>query len=324
MINVRTDLAIEAAKIYEKENKKEADGIVVEEIDKENNKVTIVKVLNENGVEKIGKPIGSYITMEIPEFTAYDGEMMNNSSEVLGKVLKDFLNISKKDNILVVGLGNIKVTPDALGPKVIEKVMVTRHLSEVMPEAIDDGVVSTCALSPGVLGVTGIETFEIIKSLVDKIKPTMVICIDALASQKTERVNRTIQISDSGINPGAGVNNFRKSICKENLGVKVIAIGVPTVVHAYTIANDAIDLVLDSLIEKAEKGKEFYNMLKAVDKNEKAIIIKEVLDPLLGEMIVTPKEVDLMIDSLSKIIANGLNIALQPNLTVQEINMFLG
>lgn len=324
MINVRTDLAIEAAKIYEKENKKEADGIIVREIDKENNKVTIVKVLNENGSEKIGKPIGSYITMEIPEFTAYDGKMMNSSSEVLGKVLKDFLKINKNDNILVVGLGNIKVTPDALGPRVIEKIMVTRHLSEVMPDAIDDTVISTCALSPGVLGVTGIETFEIIKSIVDNIKPSMVICIDALASQKTERVNRTIQISDSGINPGAGVNNFRKSICKESLGVKVVAIGVPTVVHAYTIANDAIDLVLDSLIEKAEKGKEFYNMLKSIDKDEKKILIKEVLDPLLGEMIVTPKEVDLMIDSLSKIIANALNIALQPNLTVQEINMFLG
>lgn len=324
MISVRTDLAIEAADIYKKENNKDADGITIKEINKENNKITIVKILNESGSEKIGKPIGNYITMEIPEFTAYDGKMMSNSSEVLGKVLKDFLKIQKKDTVLVVGLGNIRVTPDALGPKVVENVMVTRHLSDVMPESLDESVISTCALSPGVLGVTGIETFEIIKSLVDKIKPSVVICIDALASQKTERVNRTIQISDSGINPGAGVNNFRKSISKENLGVKVIAIGVPTVVHAYTIANDAIDMVLDSLIEKAEKGKEFYNMLKRVDKNEKRILIKEVLDPLLGEMIVTPKEVDLMIDSLSKIIANALNIALQPNLTVEEINMFLG
>ena len=323
MINVRTDLALEASQLYKEQNKKDADGIVVEERVEDDNKVTIVKVLNEDGAKKVGKPIGTYITLDIPEYTAYDGELMDDTSNVFGNVLKKLINVDEKSIVLVVGLGNIKVTPDALGPKVIEKIMVTRHLRDVMPEVIDDSVIPVGAISPGVLGITGIETGEIIKALVEKIKPTLVICIDALASRKTERVNRTIQISDSGIAPGAGVGNKRMEINEKSLGVKVIAIGVPTVVHASTIANDTIDLVIDELISKAEKGKDFYNMLKSVDKREKSLLIHEVLDPFVGDLVVTPKDIDLMVDSLSKIIANGINIATQPNMTVDEINKFL-
>ena len=159
--------------------------------------------------------------------------------------------------------------------------------------------------------------------MVDKIKPDLVICIDALASRKIERVNRTIQISDTGISPGAGVGNHRMRINEENLGVKVVAIGVPTVVDAATIANDTIDLVLDDLIRQSEEGKEFYNMLKKVDKAEKSALIKEVLNPYVGDLVVTPKEIDLMVDSLAKIIANGINIAIQPNMTMEDINKFL-
>ena len=171
--------------------------------------------------------------------------------------------------------------------------------------------------------INGIETGEIIKSLVDKIKPDLVICIDALGSRKLERVNRPIQISDTGISPGAGVGNHRMKINEETLGVKVVAIGVPTVVHAATIANDTIDLVLDGLINQAEKGKEFYNMLKSVDKIEKSQLIKEVLDPFVGDLMVTPKDVDAVIESLAKIIANGINMAIQPNLDMEDINKFM-
>lgn len=323
MINVRTDLALEASQLYKEENNKDADGILVEERIEEDNKITIVKVLNKDGEKKVGKPIGTYITLDIPEFTAYDGELMDDSSKVFGKVLKKLINVDEKSTILVVGLGNIRVTPDALGPKVVEKIMVTRHLKDVMPDVIDETIIPVGAISPGVLGITGIETGEIIKALVDRIKPNLVICIDALASRKTERVNRTIQISDSGISPGAGVGNNRMKINEESLGVKVIGIGVPTVVHASTIANDTIDLLLDDLISKSDKGKEFYNMLKSIDKREKSMLISEVLNPYLGDLVVTPKEIDLMIDSLSKIIANGINIATQPNMTVEEINKFL-
>ena len=323
MINVRTDLADEARKVYVEENKKEADGIIFEEKFEDDTKVTIVKVIDDNGSKKIGKPIGTYITIDIPEYTAYDGGLMDDVSKVLGTTLKDLANVNEKQTVLVVGLGNIKVTPDALGPKVVEKIMVTRHLRDVMPDAIDDTVVSVGAISPGVLGITGIETFEIIKSIVDRIKPDLVVCIDALASRRTERVNRTIQVSDSGISPGAGVGNYRKQLNEESLGVKVIAIGVPTVVHASTIANDMIDLVIDDLINQSEEGKGFYEMLKKIDKNEKSALIHEILNPYVGDLVVTPKEIDIMIDSMSKIIANGINIAIQPNMTMEEINKFL-
>ena len=323
MINVRTDLALESREMYKENNNKEADGVILEEKEIDGTKINIVKIINENGAEKLGKPIGNYITLDIPKFTEYDGELMDSVSKVLGKILKKLANVKKEDKVLVVGLGNWNVTPDALGPKVIEGIMVTRHLSQVMPEFMEEDMISVAAISPGVLGTTGIETVEVIKALVENIKPSLIICIDALAARRIERLNKTIQISDTGISPGAGVGNHRKAINKEELGVRVIAVGVPTVVDASTIANDTIDMVLDNLINEAEEGKEFYNMLKNVDKDAKKVLIREVLNPYVGDLIVTPKEVDLIIDSLSKIISNGINIATQPNMTMEDINKFM-
>lgn len=323
MLNFRTDLAIEAKENYSKAHKDEIDGVIVNEEVISDSKITTVKIKNNEGAKKLEKPIGTYITIDIPEYTIYDGELMDNVSETVGITLKKLVDIDEKKTALVVGLGNWKVTPDALGPKVVEKIMITRHLKEVIPESIDDSIIPVCAIAPGVLGITGIETGEIIKALVEKIHPDLVICIDALASRKIERVNRTIQISDTGISPGAGVNNHRMLINEETLGVKVIAIGVPTVVDAATIANDSIDLVIDELISKSEKGSEFYNMIKGVDKYEKGMLIKELLNPYVGDLMVTPKEVDQVIDSLSKIIANGVNIAVQPNLEMEDINKFM-
>lgn len=322
-MDVRTDLAIESREMYIKKHNKEIDGVITKEEKDGEIKYTTVTIENENGAEKIGKPIGNYITIDIPEFTVYDGEIMDDVSKVLGKILKKLVNIEKKQTALVVGLGNWQVTPDALGPKVVEKIMVTRHLETVMPDAMDDTVRSVCAIAPGVLGITGIETGEIIKSLVDKVKPNIVVCIDALASRRIERVNRTIQISDTGISPGAGVGNNRKEISEKTLGVKVIAVGVPTVVDAATIANDAIDLVIDELISKSSSGKEFYNMLKDIDKSEKKMLIKEVLSANVGELIVAPKEVDMIIESLSKVISNGINMGIQPEMEMEDINKFL-
>ncbi|MBL4932979.1 GPR endopeptidase [Clostridium paridis] len=323
MYNVRTDLAIEARELYKKQHKGEIDGVIVKEENKDDIKVTSVEVVNEDGAIKMGKPKGNYITIEVPEYTHYDGEIMERVSNTLADSLKDIIKIKENATALVVGLGNWNVTPDSLGPKVTEKIMITRHLKSVMPDSIDDSVTSVCALAPGVLGTTGIETGEIIKSIVDKIKPTIVICIDALASRRLERVNRTIQIGDTGISPGAGVGNHRMQINKENLGIPVIAIGVPTVVDAATIANDTIDLVLDEMIQSAEKGGDFYKMLKNIDKREKSKMIKEVLNPYIGDLMVTPKEVDVVIDSVSKIIADGINMALQPQLDMDDINKFM-
>lgn len=323
MFNVRTDLAIEAREMYTKEHKSEIDGVIVSEENKNNIKVTKVEVTTEDGAKKMGKPIGNYITIDMPELTSYDGEVIDDISEVLSHNITDLIDVSEKNTTLVVGLGNWNVTPDSLGPKVTEKIMVTRHLKTMMPDSIDESVRSVCTIAPGVLGTTGIETGEIIKSLVDKIKPSLVICIDALASRRLERVNRTIQIGDTGISPGAGVGNHRMQINKEGLGVPVLAIGVPTVVDAATIANDTIDLLLDEMIENAEQGGEFYNLLKTIDKREKSKLIKEVLNPYIGDLMVTPKEVDIVIEAVSRIIANGINLALQPELEIEDINKFM-
>lgn len=322
-MNVRTDLAIESREMYNKENKREIDGVIVDEEKEGEIKITTVTVESDDASEKLGKPKGHYITIDFPEYTHYDGESMDKVSDVVANVLKRLVTMPDEKTALVVGLGNWNVTPDALGPKVSEKIMVTRHLKDVMPDVIDDSVRSVCTIAPGVLGITGIETGEVIKSLVSRIKPDLVICVDALGSRKLERVNRTIQISDTGISPGAGVGNHRMKINEETLGVKVIAIGVPTVVDAATMANDTLDLLLDDLIAKVEEGKEFYNMLKSVNKDEKSALIKEVLNPFIGDLIVTPKDIDTIVNSLSKIIANGINMAIQPNLEMEDINKFM-
>lgn len=323
MFNIRTDLALEATESYKKINKKEIDGIILEEKKEKDVKITRVKVLNEEGSIKIGKPIGEYITVDVSENTLYNPELMEEVSLICGEILKKLIGEKDEKKALVVGLGNWKVTPDSLGPKVMEKIMITRHLKMLMPDQFDEDINSVCAIAPGVLGLTGIETIEIVKGLVQKIKPSVVICVDALASRKIERINRTIQISDGGITPGAGVKNKRMRIDEESLGVKVISIGVPTVVDAATIVNDSMDLILEELVEMSEKGGEFYDMLNSIDKEEKSKLIKSLLEPYLGELMVTPKEVDLVIDGFSKIISKSINIGLQPNLEIEEINKFM-
>ncbi|MDU7441049.1 MAG: GPR endopeptidase, partial [Clostridium sp.] len=317
---------LEATELYKEKHRKDIDidGIeVINEIDNDI-KVTTVKVKDENGARKIGKPKGNYVTIDIPEFTAYDGETMDRVSQVVSEILGRMINIDVEKTALVVGLGNWKVTPDALGPKVTEGIMVTRHLKTVMPEIMDDSVRPVCSIAPGVLGIRGVESVEIIKGTVERVKPDVVICIDALAARRVERVNTTIQIGDTGISPGAGVGNNRKQINEDNLGVKVIAIGVPTVVDAVTIANDTIDMVGDSLMNNASGGNDFYKMFGSLDKNEKSSLIREVLSSKsLGEMIVTPKDIDLIINSLAKIISNGINMAVQPNMDMEDINKFM-
>ncbi|SKA75541.1 spore protease [Clostridium sp. USBA 49] len=323
MRDVRTDLAIEAKEIYQNENGGEIPGVEVYEENDEDIKITKVKIINEEGEKAMGKPIGTYITIDIPEVTHYDSDTMDEVSKVLAKSLIPMIKLDKSMTALVVGLGNSNITPDALGPKVISRLMITRHLKELVPNNIDEEIRPVCALSPGVLGTTGIETSEIIKGVVEKIKPNIIICIDALASRKMERVNRTVQIGNSGISPGSGVGNKRMEISERTLGIPVIAIGVPTVVDAATMANDTIDLAIDEMINQAPKEGKFYNMLKSIDKDEKHKMIEEILYPYVGNLMVTPKEVDLVIDSLSKVIANGINIALQPALGLDDINRYI-
>lgn len=323
MRSIRTDLAVEAREIYSQESNGNPQGVDFKEYKIGEVNITDVTITNEVGERNMGKPMGTYITLDLPEFAHYDGEIRDEVSKAMAQAMEGIIKLEDSMTALVVGLGNWNVTPDALGPKVVSKLMVTRHLKELVPDSIDEGVRPVCAIAPGVLGITGIETYEIIKGIVEKIKPNLIICIDALASRKMERVNKTIQIGNTGISPGSGVGNKRMEISERTLGVPVIAVGVPTVVDAATMANDTIDLVLDSMIKEATAGGQFYEMLKSIDKNEKGRMIREVLDPYVGGLMVTPKEVDMVIDSLSVIIANGINVALQPALDLEDINKFL-
>ena len=326
MINIRTDLAVEAKEIYESENKNSKNripGVSVKEYTESDIKVTDVTILDEAGEKAMGKPKGTYITIDMPKFTHYDSGIMENVSRVLSKSISNITNLDDSMTALVVGLGNWNITPDAVGPKVISKLMITRHLKELVPDSIDEGIRPVCGIAPGVLGITGIETGEIIRAVADKIKPNLIICIDALASRKMDRVNSTIQIGNTGISPGSGVGNKRMEISERTLGIPVIAIGVPTVVDAATMANDTIDLVIDDLVKQSREGSEFYSMIKNIDKEEKQRLIQEVLNPYVGGLMVTPKDIDMVIDSVSKIIATGINLALQPALELDEINQYV-
>ena len=215
------------------------------------------------------------------------------------------------------------MTSDSLGPKVVSKLMVTRHLIQYVPEEVEEGVRPVCAIAPGVLGITGIETGEIIRGIVDRIRPDCIIAIDSLASRKLDRVNTTIQISDTGISPGSGVGNKRMDLSRETLGVPVIAIGVPTVVDAATIANEVIDLVIDNFMNQPGEGAQFYNMLKNINREDKYQLIQRVLEPYSGNLIVTPKEIDEVIERLAKVIANGINIAVHQGITLDDVNRYI-
>ena len=228
MYNFRTDLALESREIFKKNNNlEEIDGVEIEnkEID-ENLKVTKVNITNQNGEQSIGKPIGTYITIDIQKLRLAEEAEIQKSAEVLSDELKEIINkhIESKDDILVVGLGNMYVTPDSLGPKVINDIDVTRHIIKYLPQYIDENSRPVSAISPGVLGTTGIETLEILEGVVKEIKPKLLIVIDALASRSIERISSTIQLSDTGIVPGAGVGNTRKEISKSTLGIPVVAI----------------------------------------------------------------------------------------------------
>lgn len=328
--NIRTDLVLEANELFKQQKLDERmqqhgepPGVEVENAGTEDIKVTRVRVVSPTGEASIGKPMGNYITLEVPRLREYDQVLYEDTCKALAKELVSILKLKEKSTILIVGLGNWNVTPDALGPKVVSSVMVTRHLLEYVPEQVDKGVRPVCAVAPGVLGITGIETGEIIKGVIDKIKPDVLIAIDALASRKMERVSTTIQIADTGIAPGSGVGNKRMELSKDTLGIPVIAIGVPTVVDAATMANDTIDLVIDNMIKQAKQGSEFYNMLKEIDRNDKYELIQEVLKPYIGNLIVTPKEIDDIVEKIAKVVANGLNIALHQGITLDDVNRYV-
>lgn len=322
---IRTDLVLESLE----HNKTNIETITNEE---ENIKVTKVIVDYETS-SLINKKEGNYITIEFEDVT--DSENNKKVEEVFKKELKKLLtelNISEDASVLIIGLGNEKSTPDSLGPKTIENVLVTRHLY-LIGEPTSQGIRCTSAINPGVMATTGIETSDLIKAVTKDIKPSLVIVIDALAASSISRINKSIQITDTGIHPGSGVGNRRKEISKEILGIPVIGVGVPTVVESSTIVYDTINYLFkhisyikenqnknkliftrNNYLEKiknksltSEEQKNILGLIGELSDTEKKNLINEVLNSINYNFIVTPKEVDFQIDCLANLLSNGIN-----------------
>ena len=311
MISIRTDLALEATEICE-EQSTALDGVVVDTKELEDCTITTVEIINEIGSKIMNKEIGKYITLESDLMKFDDDDSREKVINYLKDELIEIFGTDQSKKTLIIGLGNWNITSDALGPRAVSKTLVTRHIFKNYNKDYDDDFSEVAALSPGVMGITGIETVEIVKSIVDKIKTDRVVAIDALASRKMDRVNSTIQISTGGIAPGGGVGNKRKALDKSYLGVDVIAIGVPTVVDAATLTIDVLDLAIDNLIEVSQEYSEFYKMLTKLKEEEKYQLIKDSLDPYDKNLIVTPKDIDETIENLAIIISEGLNRSLHP------------
>ena len=291
--NIHTDLAMEA-----RESNSALNGVSEERTDNEHYSVSRIKIDTDEAASALQKSKGLYITIEAPDLVLREPELIKAVTEALSAELTGLIDKGgASGTVLVVGLGNRAVTPDALGPKTAEKILVTRHIKQYMPDAIPNGVRSVCAVSPGVLGVTGIETMEVIKGIVERSKPSLIIAIDSLSSRRTERIASTIQLCDAGIQPGAGVGNIRSGLDEASLGIPVIAVGVPLVVYASTISRDTIGLIASELglLGNEEKIKE---------------LAAKAISEKTGELIVTPKEIDSLIECTSTILADGINMCL--------------
>ncbi|MDF9408122.1 GPR endopeptidase [Pelotomaculum isophthalicicum JI] len=317
--SINIDLAVEAHDLLRGQTGREISGVIVDREKYENSSVTIVKIVEEQAEQLMGKPRGNYITIEAPSLRDNNRLAQQEVAEVLAKKLSSLFNLPENANILLVGLGNWNATPDALGPKVIEHSMVTRHLFKYAPEELGEGMRSVSAIAPGVLGITGIETAEIIKGIVEKIQPELVIVVDSLAAGSVDRIATTIQIADTGINPGSGIGNQRTGINLASMGVPVIAIGIPTVVHAAVIAQVTVEHFLEQLKANPLLN-QIYQNLRPDFTNQ---VINQVLQPFAGNLMVTPKEIDSLISSTSKIVAGGISMALHPAVNFEDFNIYL-
>ena len=294
----RTDLAMEA---FDSENGNSVPGVQVNHWDATDVRMTEVIIEDPRTAEQLGKPCGTYLTMECGLLREQDPDARIAMSTLLGEELGRMLRAGDDAPVLVIGLGNRFITPDSLGPLTVDKTLVTRHMTGAgfAPEHMRP----VSAVAPGVLGVTGVETAEMVSALVEHVKPRAVICIDSLAAKASSRIGSTIQLADTGIQPGAGVGNRRSPLTKETLGVDVIAVGMPTVVYAATLARDAFAALSD----------------RDADDEALASLERDLLSQELGEMIVTPREIDAIVKNAATVIASGINRALHPRLNDAEI-----
>lgn len=289
-----TDLALELAQAM---NETTLEGVEVTHRTGENATITSIVVKNSIGEKTLGKPIGTYVTIEITPFTS-DAELFDGRMDAVGQELKALL--PTHGLVLVAGLGNEKITPDALGPKTLDYILATRHITEELEQEIALGALRDVAtIVPGVLGQTGMETGEVLRGLVDVIHPVAMIVIDALASKSTHRLGCTVQLSDSGIVPGSGVGNHRFEISQKTMGVPVIAMGIPTVVDGATLAL--------SLVAQ-----------------EEAQAFSDLIEPRGAQMIVTPREIDTVIERGAKLLGMSINICMQPEMDAKDLFSLVG
>ncbi|MDD6056856.1 MAG: GPR endopeptidase [Clostridiales bacterium] len=311
MYQIRTDLALETQQKMQEDNI-ELKGVrfFEEKIDK-NLTISRVVIETENGAKTMGKPKGTYITIEASNMDEEDEDYHREISVQLARIIKELVRTKKEEiSVLIVGLGNREVTPDALGPRVVDNLFITRHvMKEYGRYAFGEDVVNQISsIVPGVMAQTGMESLEIIKGIVRETKPELVVVVDALAARSTKRLNRTIQVTDTGINPGSGVGNHRHGINEKSLGIPVISIGIPTVVDAATIVNDTMYNLVTAMMQ-SEAFSTLGRSLKDLNDAEKYELIQELLAPGLNTMFVTPKDIDESVKRLSFTISEGLNLA---------------
>lgn len=300
----RTDLITEAA-----ETDSSLSGIKSTKIKNHGIVGTCVQVLNEEAQQRIGKRQGKYISFESEAVLSRDTEEYLKISKALAEEIKKLVPSRKDKTVLIVGLGNESMTPDSIGPLVVNNIFVTRHILEYLPSEADERMNSVCAIAPGVLGVTGLESADVIKGIITKTDVCAVIVIDALAARRSERMFSTFQLTDTGIEPGAGVGNKRSALTKETLGVPVIAIGVPTVIYASSLIYDAaVDLLSDITGQDEQKVED---------------AAKKMASFSMEDMVVTPKEIDIIAKDSAKIIADGINLALHDNISLNEIQSYM-
>ena len=298
MRQLRTDLAMESFG----HGGEGMPGVHVNHWEEMGVSLTEVVVETEEASRALGKAVGVYMTLECPAIRQRDLDARLAMANLLGEEIARMLPGEGEAPVLVIGLGNRRITPDSLGPQTIDRTLVTRHMFEQLPGFADERMRSVCALAPGVLGVTGIETMEMIEALVAKVRPRAILCVDSLAARAAGRIGTAIQLTDTGIQPGSGVGNHRRSLTRETLGVPVIAVGMPTVIYAATLTRDAMEtLSLDTAEDDLDR------------------VEQELLTGAQGEMVVTPREIDEIISDTAGVIATAVNRALQPDLSQEEI-----
>jgi spore protease len=303
----RTDLAYEANESL----KERVEGIKLNTRNFSHGEVIELEILDEDAEKQVGKKKGKYVTYETKSLKDLNKESRQEVIEILSGAIKDVSGLDR-GRVLIVGLGNRNITADALGPKTLDKIKVTRQFFKAYNKEFDQDYNEVAILEPGVLGTTGIETINTIIGVVEKIKPTLLIIIDALASRKMRRLCSVVQITDAGIEPGSGIGNMQGSLNEDTIGIKVVAIGIPTVVDTATIVNDTIEAMEEALRDKTDDVGQIMGILSDLEYNEKHAFIKEILNPMYGESIVTPSSVDSLIENLSEILAESINKAVHP------------